>query len=486
MKNFINDYPEISQQTLEFMRGVPELVGSNDGPTEYLIILQNEAEMRASGGLLTAFGHMTIKNGEFDGEISFSDMWNLENYVSYTLGIDTGNRNIYGQLYLMNQGCGSSYLRAQDAGIYPDLFWTAEKFTEYYDLANASNDELFPDYDHVIILNNAFAENLLSLIQPLEVEGYGEVTAESLFEFIKEETDDPALAFSPERKAIIEKISNAAKEKFVDLPLNEVPKIIRIIVDSINAKDIGFYSPENEMQEFFDKYSMSGRIIKDFEGDYFHFNEAQNCSLKLNNFVRNEITQDIYINDDGSIEKTVRANWEQPQIYEESLRLQYDPSGNFTYRAWVRIFTPEDSDNFDSDGLVKSGFLYYIPYDYYDEEMNKQVSENIIRFDHRRLEEEDPIPKQDLTVSYELPEYLNYEANGNYRMLIQKHPGKSWGEPYTINIHHNGQVHTILFTLNRDKVINYKDGIISIENYETSLDWLVDIAEGIPLDLLGE
>ncbi len=484
-KQFLNEYPELSTQTLNFMRGMPELVGSNEGPTNYLIVLQNEAEMRASGGLLTAFGNMTLENGEFNGDITFSDMWNLENYVSYTLGVDTGNTNIYGQLYLMNLGCGSAYLRAQDAGLYPDLYWTAEIFKDYYDLANEYNPVDFPDYDHIIILNTSFAENVLSLIQPLEVEGYGDVTADGLVDFIKEETDRPDLAFSPERKAIIKEIANAAKEKFTELPLTEVPNIVRIFVDSINAKDLAFYSNDLDVQDFFDQYSMSGRIIKNYEGDYFHFNEAQNCSLKLNKFVRNDLTQDIFINEDGSISKTVSVNWTQPQIWDESLELQYDSDGNFTYRAWVRLFTPEGSENFVSDGLKRSSFLFYQPLDYFDEEMNKHMSDNIIRFDHRRFSEDDPIPEQDLIVSYDLPRNLNYEINDGYKMLVQKHPGKSWGENYTINIHHNGQVHTLIFTLNRDKVINYKNGIISVENYETKLDWLVELTDSLPLDIFA-
>ncbi|MCA9380672.1 DUF4012 domain-containing protein, partial [Candidatus Dojkabacteria bacterium] len=148
-QSFAKDYPKISSQSIEFLKFMPELVGSNDGPTDYLIILQNESEMRASGGLLTAFGHMELENGEFNGDISFSDMWNLENFVSYTLGVDTGNRNIYGQRYLMNNGCGSDYLRAQDSGIYPDLYWTMNKFRDYYDVANKYDKEDFPDYDHI-------------------------------------------------------------------------------------------------------------------------------------------------------------------------------------------------------------------------------------------------------------------------------------------------------------------------------------------------
>jgi len=477
-KDVYAEYPNTSTQTLDFLEQMPELIGSSK-KTSYLVILQNETEMRASGGLLTAFGTMVLENGEFNGDIALSDMWNLEIYVSYTLGIDVGYRNIYGQNYLMNTGCGSTYLRAQDAGIYPDLNWTMDTFTDYYDIANEYNPIEYPPYDHVLILDNNFAESILSLIQPLEVEGYGEVSAENLFDFIKQETDKPELSYSPERKAIIKEIANTAKEKFIDLELAEVPNIVRVMVDSFNAKDIALYSKQNELQEYFDKYGMSGRTENEFDGDYFHLNEAQNCSLKLNKFVRDTVTQSINIDESGEITKDVNVKWEQPQIYNEALKLQYSPTDAFSYRAWIRIFAPPETVEFDSDGYQKSGYLGYYPQEYLDEVENKAVSDNIIQFDHRRFSEDESIPSKELNVSYKLPEDLNFNDKKVYKLLIQKHPGKSWGEEYVININHSGKSYNVEFTLDRDKIVTYRNGIITVDNYQDKLDWATQMAESI-------
>jgi hypothetical protein len=496
VQQFVREYPETADQTVDFLSFVPTLIGA-EGEASYLVILQNEAEMRASGGLLTSYGHMTIKDGELQDEILLSDMWNLEIYVSFTLGIDTGYRNIYGQNFLMNQGCGSNYLRAQDSGIYPDLHWTMTTLADYYDIANEFNKLDYPDYDHIVILNQTFAENLIGIIEPLEVEGFGEVTGESLFEFIKSETDDPSLSFSPERKQIIEDIANAAKEKFFELELENIPNIVQIFTNSIYAKDFSLASETDlELQAFFDKYGITGRITQDFDGDYFHLNEAQNCSLKLNLFVRNSVDLTATINEDGSIDRDVYVHWTQEELFDEERELQYSDLERFSYRAWVRIFAPPGveetaeidpffgiSKSFETDGLERSGSLGYIPQEYYDEVVNKYISDNVIRFDHRRFTESDPIAEQELNVSYSLPNNLNYIANGNtYELLIQKHPGKSWGEEYTVTIDDRGQTYTTSFVLNRDKVVTYQNGIISVENYENDLDWIVKLVNRLRLD----
>jgi len=494
-EDFTKTYPKKSDQVIQFLEYVPDLIGS-DEPANYLLILQNETEMRSSGGLLTAFGSMTLENGEFDESIQLEDTWNLELYLN-SIGVSTGNVNIYGQLAMMLDGCGAVSMRAQDSGIYPDLNWTMNKFAEYYDLARFYNPNDYPEYDHILIINNAFAENLLNLIQPLEVEGFGEVTAENFFDLIKTETDRSDLVFDPERKAIVGDIANVAKERFSELPITEFPKVLDLFVDSVYARDLAIASTNEDIQEYLDRYALSGRMFQEFEGDYFHLNEAQNCSLKLNKWVRNTVNHNININDDGSIQKNISVDWEQPKIYEPGLDAQYSQSISFSYRAWVRLFTPADVldeniyvNEFESNGLLASGYLGYFPVEYFDEVSNKAVSDNIIQFDHRRFSEDDPIPTQNLTVNYRLPDSLNFIANGeSYDLFLQKHPGKSWGEKHTFNINYKGQTYTTDLTLDQDKVLTFNVdangiGSFSISDYENRLDWLPELIEGIPFEEL--
>lgn len=480
---FADDYPKIATEVLNILAFVPALVGS-EKPTTYLLYLQNEAEMRSAGGLLSAFGHMTVDKGEIT-DLRLTDSWEIEVYVSYTLGIDTGNRNIYGQRYLMNNGCGSDYLRFQDAGLYPDLNWTMNKYAEYYDIARQYNPSLYPAYDQMLILNFAFAQNLLSYLQPLNVEGFGGVTGETLFDFIKAESDSIANQGSADRKDIIEKIATAIKEKLFNLDISEVDSILKLILNSFYARDLALASKNPEMQLFFDNNGMSGRFDTTFDDDYTHINEAQNCALKLNKFLRNSVNHIISIYPDGSIDRSVRVNWVQAVVYQSYMWKQYDPTLQFSYRAWVRLITPPDVSTYISDGRSKSGYLYYNPVTYYDDIFKRKVSDNIIQFDHRRFSDAEAFKTHDLTVGYSLPARLNYNTKGYYRILLQKHAGKSNWETHTLTINHAGQVYTTEVTLDRDKVVAFKDGVFTIENYDTKLDWIIELLEKVPFDNLN-
>lgn len=481
VNDFSVQFPTLSAQTTDFLTHLPEIIGSST-PSRYLLILQNETEMRASGGLLSAFGNLTMSNGEI-GDINLTDMWNLETHVSYDLGVDVGYRNIYGQLVLMERGCGSNYLRAQDAGIYPDLTLTMKMLADYYNVAKRYSPQDFPEYDHVLIINNHFAETLIALLDPLEVEGFGTVTSDKLYDLIKSQTDSVENRGNPERKSIIKDIANAAKKKLLEFKIADMPKIINAMIESIQAKDIGIYSPSNsELELYLEKYGFSGETAQTFEGDYFQLSEAQNCALKINRWLRNDVTQTVNIDDSGTVTKNVFTRWVQPEVYQDSYLDQYDMSGRFTYRAWVRYMMPNGVSNVDSNGYDNSGYLYYYPKEYFDRKANKYVSDNIIQFDSRRASEEVPVPESQLNVSYSLPDSLNYNTTGSYKLLVQKHPGKSWGERNTVIINHAGQQYTVEFILDRDKVITYRDGVISVDNYNKSLDFILNLVEDIPWD----
>lgn len=484
----IEIYPILSKNLLDFALYLPELLGSNK-QTSYLVILQNETEMRPSGGLFTAFGVITLENGKIVGEIDFKDTWTLEGYVSYTLGIDVGYRNFGAQNHLMmgsnhlrSWSCGSSYTRAQDSGHYHDLYISSMMFADYYDIANKYNPKEYPSYDHIIMVNYTFSENILEFVQPIYVEPWGVISAEVLYDVIKSETDNTEKygAFGPNRKKIITDIADSIKNKFFDIPLSEIPSIIKLVVNSFLAKDISLSTKNESIQRYFDKYGLTARVPLRVEYDYFHFSEGQNCSLKLNKWVRNNVIHDIYISDNGTISKSVTINWTNEKVFEPSIKHQYDNTLQYSYRAWTRFMFPINSSNLWSNGFEKSGYTLFRPQIYIDTKINKQIIDSAIEFDHRRLKESDPPARHSLSAKWILDESYNYLLNKeSYKLLLQKHPGKSWGENHKINIHYVNNIFTTSIVLDQDKILTFKNGTIYIENFNTKLDWITDLINSL-------
>jgi len=191
--------------------------------------------------------------------------------------------------------------------------------------------------------------------------------------------------------------------------------------------------------------------------------------------MRNDVVQNISISDFGKISKSVDVNWINEKVYEDSLVGQYDKTLQFSYRAWTRFFFPKNSTELNTNGFEKSGYTMFRPQFYIDSKLGYQIIDGAIQFDHRRLSEHAPPARHSLHASWTLPDELNYSAEKGYQMLIQKHPGKSWGESNTVNISFNDQNYSISFILDQDKIVRFKDGLLSVENYHTQLDWLEEL-----------
>ncbi|MCS7317418.1 MAG: DUF4012 domain-containing protein [Candidatus Dojkabacteria bacterium] len=483
IKHFLTTFAEHNEDIVQFMSSFSEFVGSNK-KVHYLVIFQNETEMRGSGGLLTAFGILQVENGKIINNFEVKDTWKPQ-YDIWNYGVYVGLNNIYGQNFLMNYGCGATELRIQDSGMYPDAAHSIELFLAFYDRLRSILPHKYPHYDHVILLNMNFVESILKIIGEIEFEDR-KVTAELLFDFIKEESDSDEYLYSgKERKQIIGDLTEVIHQKIVTLSFDTILELVDSIVMSIKARDISIYTKNDSLMRFLDFYQMSGRFEKEYIYDYLHVNEAQNCALKMNKFLRNHIEQNIYINQDGTIKKDISVRWLQEKVYQPWMIKQYPSTINFLYRAWVRIVIPYDSINVVSDGFYKSSFLKYVPVVYHDHVFNKLVSDNVIRFDHRRFSYEDPPRKHDLNVSYVLSHRLNFfNTNNLYRLLLQKHPGKSW-EIYKINISYDNKNFSVEFILDQDKEVTFDGKSISIKNYRNKLDWILDLTHNVR-DILFE
>lgn len=477
------DYPSVSSQLKETLSALPDLLGATE-TTSYLLILQNENEMRASGGLVSAFGVVNIDKGEIAGDISVTDTWDLYYDVingGYLYQAPNGYQNIYGQRLLMERGCGAAYLRPQDSGIYPDLNVSMNMFADYYDAARASNPSKYPEYDHIITLNTMFASDLVSFIQPLEIKDDKgktiKITAENLSEAIFDQTS--TAYFDPSsRKSFIGEVATVAQEKVNSLQAEQFPEIFKTMISTMQAKNIAFASKNDNIQDYFDSLGISGRVEKNFDGDYFMFSEAQVCALKSNSAIKNEVTQNITIQQNGLVSKDVKVRWYNDTVYDPDKHLGVlTIYQNHLYRAWIRFFTPEGTEFTSTDGYERSRYIYY-PQTYVSDVMERETSDNVIWYDYRRNTESDPPTEYDLNISYTLPGEINYEEDGSYRMLIQKHPGKR-EEKYTINVNHDGKVTSTELRLTRDMVVTYRNGIISVEAYDQRLDEYADLIDNL-------
>ncbi len=172
----IDPYLPFVEDGIAALSALPKIAGSAGyGPQTYLILLQNEDEIRATGGFITAVGTVTVENGELIGykvEDSYAvdDLtrvypqppWQLEAYMDAPIWV------------------------LRDANWSPDFPTTAGWVEHLYAYYSAHG------VDGVIAIDQRAIQILLKAIGPTEVAGFAApVSADNLIEMIRQ-AKDPA------------------------------------------------------------------------------------------------------------------------------------------------------------------------------------------------------------------------------------------------------------------------------------------------------
>ena len=166
----LDTYLPLLEDGLAAVAAAPRLLGAPDfGPQTYLVLLQNEDELRATGGFITAVGTLTVEDGEviaFTLEDSYAIDDLTKPYLPAPWQLD---RYMYSHILLM-----------RDSNWSPD-FPSAATWAEHlyvYSRAHA--------VDGVIAVDQEAIRLLLAGIGPVDVEGAPQpVTADNVIGYIR-------------------------------------------------------------------------------------------------------------------------------------------------------------------------------------------------------------------------------------------------------------------------------------------------------------
>ena len=169
IKSFV-EKAEIATQTYkEATAFLPEVLGVNERQ-RYLVLLQNESEIRSTGGWLTSYGIIGIEGGQIR-ELFVDDIYNAD-----------GTLRVQGKRYSPPESMRNA-LDVRDwlfslVNWSPDLSETREASQQFISALGKGND-----IDGIITVDIAFFQKLLNKWGGIEVPGEDElITGENLYE----------------------------------------------------------------------------------------------------------------------------------------------------------------------------------------------------------------------------------------------------------------------------------------------------------------
>jgi len=406
--NLLENKLEEGSEYLDFIfdvsRVLPQLSGYPQERT-YLLLLQNNTELRPSGGFIGTYGIVTVKDGEII-RFNTKDVYALDNPAAEA-GFHVDALWQYKKYLKVND------LFFRDANWSPDFPTTANKLKWFYQEEKAAIDEEALPIDAVIATSPKIIAELVGLFGGIEVDGelFTKENFIKLLEY-KVEVDWHQQGLEvDQRKNIIGKIALALKEKIFALSPLELKQIVLLATDLFKTKDLLMYDNDPAVLEILKSNNWTGEL-KSVDSDYLMIVDANLASLKTDEVVERVISYKV-TEEEGKLIATAIMN------YYNTNTEPLDGKKNWKYtrlNSYVRFYVPAGSKLISSSGSMAAEFSFKPGEITETEELGKKVFGTYISVL--------PGEKKSLTMVYELPDsiYQQYKA-GQYSLYVQKQAG---------------------------------------------------------------
>jgi hypothetical protein len=366
-------------------------VGSPE-PARFLIMLQNNDELRPTGGFLGTYGILEVQNGALKSFFA-EDVYHLDMPVKDTL-------DIYPPAPLKD------YLKVnrwflRDANWSPDWPSSARQIEEIYRRELILDQKNPLDFNGVIAINPSFAADLIDLVGPIKVKNvlYKGDNFQELLQYEVEMSYVKQNISSWDRKEVINDIFAELKKRLFALPSQDYSKIILLVNNNLAEKNIQIYLNNSSGQELIKNFGWAGEI-KNPSSDYLMIVDANLAAFKSDAVVGKNWLYSLENND-----QTLNANL--------SLKYRHDGKKDWRttkYRSYTRVLAPLGSTLISLNGAASKVDVIE------DKVLNKTIFGFFLMVDTQQSGE--------ITLKYRLPNTIfeQYQA-GKYELYWQRQSG---------------------------------------------------------------
>ncbi len=377
-----------------FLKELPNILGSEDEKT-YLILFQNTAERRATGGFYTFFAVFNINKGKISIGNS-SDIYDIDNNIP-------SHPKAPEKILAYHKGVSQFYIR--DSNISPDFVESVKLWESLY--SKAGNRV---EYDGIITLDSKVLVDMLKIFGDTQVNGinFSAETDErcdcpqviyTLFDIV----DRPVNYVKVDRKRILGNLMLELFYKAIGFsPSKYWGQLAQTMFLNLDEKHMLLYFTDKNTQAAVEKLNYAGRI-REYDGDFLHINNVNFAGAKSNMFIDETITSETKF-EGGKATRIVTIKFKNPHEHSDCNLERGGLCLNATLRNWIRFYVPEGSELVDFKGSQTKTLTY--------DELGKTVFEGFMTVN--------PKGQATVTIEYTLPSSIKEKG---YKLLMQKQPG---------------------------------------------------------------
>jgi hypothetical protein len=389
LKPFKENLPFIKEaitKIIPIAQVMPKVAGYPDEEV-YLFLLQNNTELRPTGGFIGTYGILKIRDGEISSFLTDN---------SYNLDEKAVNLNIeppwpltrYNKVYKW-------YFR--DSNWSPDFPTSAEKAIWFYNEEGGTEKNI----NGVIAVTPSLIESLIKITGDITIDGV-KFTSDNFVDMLQYQVEKGYLrqgVDESQRKEVIGELGRVIIDRLLKLPQTKWKDLWKTFEKDILGKQILIYLENDENENLLINQGWAGEI-KNVDHDYLCVIDANLASLKS----------------DPGVERTINYQIaKEGNKIKSKVSITYQNKGTFSwkttrYRTYVRVYAPPGS-------LLESILGT-------DEE--KETKDDLKKTTFGTFVTIEPSETKTITFNYWLPDqFLEKFNKDGYKLLVQKQPGTS-------------------------------------------------------------
>jgi hypothetical protein len=287
----------LSAQQLSYV--LPEILGENGQKKQYLILLQNNAELRATGGFIGSYALLTVENGKF-----------LDFRVEDVYEADGQLNGFVAPPPEITQYLGEAQWFLRDVNWSPDFPTVARQAAWFLDKETKTKP------DGVIGVNLAVVKQLLAVTGPIRLVDYDEViTKDNLYERAQQHAELNFFPGSTQKRDFLSAVASALFEKMFREDASTL-MVMKSMLQSADESELLVYLDNEKASEALHNLGWDGALRTPDCPNPF---PAQSCFVdtvmqvesnvgvnKANQFIKRQIKQKVTISRNQALhERTV-------------------------------------------------------------------------------------------------------------------------------------------------------------------------------------
>ncbi|MDP3794423.1 MAG: DUF4012 domain-containing protein [bacterium] len=312
---------ERKNQITDLLTIADSLMAHDGRERTFLLLLQNNWELRPGGGFIGTYGVLKLKDGRIVS-LEIDDTYNFDRRVPAVVPVP----------YPLEELRIKSW-NLRDSNFSPDFAVNARQAERFYALGGGKEK-----LDGVIGITANMLTALVKVTGPIALKGYPGVFTDADAIYTLEHQVERAYVEQGipknERKSVIENLAREILNKLQPLGPARIITLSKTVFPALEQKDVQLYFADAQLQGIAERQRWAGRVDVNWPGDYLMLVDTNLNALKSDYVMRRELRY------------AVDRTGEKPRAV---LFVTYRHTGKTRdwligrYRSYGRIFVPGGS-----------------------------------------------------------------------------------------------------------------------------------------------